>query len=268
LVMLFSLVSLKKPGIYLVARGWAVIVGVIVIFGTALPFFSAGGSIDIPIADVLGRNQTFTGRTVIWAKLVPFFEQSPILGYGFGGFWNSATQEVAYGVKEAHNGYLALCLELGGVGLLLTAVFLAAAVRKAQRALVHDPDWGILSLGLLLMLVVHNISESSINSLQRHLTGTLLLVSVVVSVERGSPLRRRQAASGRANHPIGSGPDRSLARHHRSHGPVNRNLLHGLAVVISQRLTSGSTKVGASASSQISSARQRLDLRGVRGPLP
>ena len=215
LLMLLSFILVGPPQKYLLAKAWGAVIALVFLYGAALPFLTAGGSVDTVIADALGRNQTFTGRTAIWAKLVPFFEQSPIFGYGFGGFWNSTTQMIAYGVKEAHNGYLALCLELGGVGLFLTGVFLAATFRKAQRSLVDHSDWGILCLGLLLMLVIHNISESSVYSLQRHLTATLLLASVAISVKRGDPVKRHRTTSGRAN--IAQGLDRSLT-------PASRNL--------------------------------------------
>jgi exopolysaccharide production protein ExoQ len=181
LVMLSSLLAVNKGATRLVASTWVAISAVVFIAGVALPFVAAGGSVDISLTSALGRDETFTGRTAIWGRVLPFFEQDPILGHGFGGFWTPAIRQRAFGVNEAHNGYLALCLELGIVGLALTATFLLSVVRKAQKALVHDPDWGILCLCLVLMVVVHNVSESSIHSLQRHLTATLILLSVVVA---------------------------------------------------------------------------------------
>jgi hypothetical protein len=126
--------------------------------------------------------------------LLRFFELYPILGHGFGGFWTPETQQAVFGMKEAHNGYLALCLELGGIGLLLTAIFLWSILRKAERALVHEgADWALLCRCFVLVIVVHNISESSINSFQRHLMGVLLFLSVVVGI--GSRRRSQRVRS-------------------------------------------------------------------------
>jgi exopolysaccharide production protein ExoQ len=198
LVMLFSLLSVNKGAIRLVAWTWVATIAIIFIYGVTLPFVAAGGSVDTALTSVLGRNETFTGRTAIWARLLPFFEQDPILGHGFGGFWTSAMRENAYGVNEAHNGYLALCLELGIIGLVLTAMFLVSFVRKAQKTLVHDTDWGILCLCFVLMVVVHNVSESSIHSLQRQLTATLILLSVAVAARVRQKSDHRTPSAGPA----------------------------------------------------------------------
>ncbi len=181
-MLFFSLLWMQKHRIW-VAKTWGVIIALIFIFGSALPFFVAGGSVDTSLTSVLGRNGTLTGRTDIWARLLTFFDLHPILGYGFGGFWTSITQQIVYGIKEAHNGYLATCLDGGIIGLLLIGMFLWSIVRKTQRAIADEPDWGMLCLGFVLMVVIHNIAEASINSFQRHLTATLLFLSIIVPVD-------------------------------------------------------------------------------------
>jgi len=182
LVLFFSMLWTQKHRIW-IAKIWGMIIALIFIFGSVLPFFVAGGSIDTSLMSALGRNGTLTGRTDIWARLLTFFDLHPILGYGFGGFWTSTTQQIVYGIKEAHNGYLAACLDGGVIGLLLIGMFLWSVVRKAQRAMAHASDWSMLCLGFVLMAVIHNIAEASINSFQRHLTATLLFLSVIVPVD-------------------------------------------------------------------------------------
>jgi exopolysaccharide production protein ExoQ len=191
-VMFLSFLLVKRRGIVLVARFWLAMIALIFAYGAVLPFIVAGGALDSLLISALGRDQTLTGRTEVWAILLRFYEANPILGHGFGGFWTPATQQAAYGVKEAHNGYLALSLELGVAGLLITAMFLYSIARRAEKALVRARDWATLCYCFLLMIVIHNISESSINSLQRHLTAVLLFVSVVVDA-RVSKTRARKA---------------------------------------------------------------------------
>lgn len=192
LTMLFSLQWAGKRNSNAVCGLWVAAIATAFVVGAMLPFVAAGGSVDSAVTGALGRNQTLTGRTDIWAKLIPYFEQRPILGYGFGGFWTSATQAATYGIKEAHNGYLASCLELGTVGVLLIGAFLWSVVRKSQRALAYDPDFAMLCLCFVLMLVVHNVTEASINSFQRHLTATLLFLSVAVSAAFPKKSRQRE----------------------------------------------------------------------------
>jgi exopolysaccharide production protein ExoQ len=191
LIMLFSLQWAGKRNSNVVCWFWVAAIVAAFVFGAVLPLVAAGGSVDSVVTGALGRNQTLTGRTDIWAKLVPYFELRPILGYGFGGFWTAATQAVAYGIKEAHNGYLASFLELGIIGVLLIGAFLWSVVRRSQRALAYDADFAMLCLCFVLMLVIHNISEASINSFQRHLTATLLFISVAVSAAFPKKSRQR-----------------------------------------------------------------------------
>ncbi|MEH2416617.1 O-antigen ligase family protein [Nostoc sp.] len=74
----------------------------------------------------LGKDATLTGRTDLWPLVIDMILKHPWLGYGYGGFWQGWNGESAYIWLNAgwmpshpHNGYLALCLDLGllGVGL-------------------------------------------------------------------------------------------------------------------------------------------------------
>ena len=180
LVMLLTLVFLRQGLLRPVTWAWVLVMVLVFAYGAVLPFVTAGGSLGNIFADVLGRDQTLTGRTSLWAVLVPLFERHPTIGYGFGAFWTPDVSALASGVKEAHNGYLSVLLDLGVVGLAFTAMFLLSVARKSQKALARDPDWGIFCLCFLLMTLVHNVSESSLESLERPLPATLLLLSCVV----------------------------------------------------------------------------------------
>ena len=117
-----------------------------------------------------------TGRTEIWADLLPVAMRQPITGYGFGGFWTAATR-AAHDINEAHSGYLGLLLELGFIGLFLVAMFLLSCSRKAQRTLAHDYDWGSLWMGFLLMALIHNVTETSITSFTSYPSAVLLFLA-------------------------------------------------------------------------------------------
>jgi exopolysaccharide production protein ExoQ len=157
------------------SRIWSPVVALLIAIGVGLPVLgtaSAGGYVS-----AFGRDATLTGRTDIWASLLPVAEQKFFLGHGFGGFWTTENQE-AHDVGEAHNGYLDLRLDLGMVGVLFVSMFLLSLCRKAELALPHDFEWASLTICYLVMAVVHNISESSINSLTSHLTAVVLFLSV------------------------------------------------------------------------------------------
>jgi len=175
LVAFVSLLWMKKRQINLRVNTWVVIMALIIVYGISVPMMgglSLGG-----VTSGFGRDATLTGRTAIWAGLLHYAEQHPILGCGYGGFWTTRMIE-KFEVNEAHNGYLELLLELGYVGLFLTAVFLLSCVRKAQRELVYNFDWGLFWICLLLMVVVHNIAEASISSFSSQSTATILFLAV------------------------------------------------------------------------------------------
>lgn len=179
LTAFFGLGWMKQRKIYLGPRVLKATIMFVVSFGTLIAVFGVSTVGDLPSA--LGRSETLTGRTEIWATLRPFVERRPILGYGFGGFWTQTTQDVVYGVNEAHSGYLNVTLGLGVVGLMLTAIFLLSVSMKAHRALVQDYDWARFCICYLLMVIVHNITESSIDSFGRQMMAVLLLVSMSFS---------------------------------------------------------------------------------------
>lgn len=125
----------------------------------------------------LGRDASFTGRTEIWAGLLPDVERNPILGSGFSSFWTKSNV-LAHNIGEAHNGYLDLCLELGVVGVALAVMFLLSSCRKAIRVLKSDFDWGCLLICSILMAVFHNTTESSINSFCAPLSALVVFLTV------------------------------------------------------------------------------------------
>ena len=143
----------------------------IIIFGTVTVFVS--GETVGGFTSNLGRDTTLTGRTDVWGTLVPVVFRQPLLGSGFGGFWTYRTREV-YQISEGHSGYLDVLLDLGFVGLLLVSMFLLTSCVRAGKQLEKDFDWAILWIGYLIMAAVHNIAESSFDTLTSQLTAVLV----------------------------------------------------------------------------------------------
>ena len=115
LLTLFALLWMRKHRIQLGANVWAAIVTCIIGLGIITPF--VGGSTIAAFTSTVGRNATLTGRTEVWAGLLPDVMRQPFLGYGFGSFW-TLRRILDHHIGEAHNGYLEVCLGLGFVGLL------------------------------------------------------------------------------------------------------------------------------------------------------
>ena len=177
----FAILALgrRRPRAF-TASALMLFVASVVLFGTVVIF---SGQIKLGfIATAAGRDETLTGRTEIWSSLVPVVKQHPVLGGGFGGFWTPLTRK-EFHISGSHNGYLDVLLGLGVIGVILVLLFLLSSCRKANRFLKIDYDWGILWIGFIIMTVVHNISESSIDTFTQQLSAILLFFAIASSPE-------------------------------------------------------------------------------------
>jgi O-antigen ligase len=140
----------------------------------ALTFLLAGHT---DMASALGRNSTLSGRTEIWAALIPS-ASNPILGAGFESFWISPDAQSFWRtlshlgwwhpeilVPEAHNGYIEVYLNLGWVGLGLISIVLISGYRRAIAAFRMNPSVGSLTLAYLIPAAVYSVTEAGFRSL-------------------------------------------------------------------------------------------------------
>jgi len=174
LISLFGFLWLKKHNIIIGVKTLTILIVAIIIFGTATVFVG-----HLPIfqpPEVLNRDATLTGRSEIWAFLVPYAKEKPILGHGFGGFWTSELRST--GNFPAHNGYLETILVTGFIGLLFLSIFLIENCRRAQRLMTIDFDWGIFWFCILLIGVTRNITESVIMNLSGYMPAILLFILI------------------------------------------------------------------------------------------
>ncbi|MEI7635683.1 MAG: O-antigen ligase family protein [Syntrophus sp. (in: bacteria)] len=179
---LICLLWLKGKNITLGANALTVIISLLIIYGTTTPF--TGGFTIINPSELLGRDPTLTNRSDnIWAVIIPHAMQNPLLGHGFGGFWTDEMIGAAHGASDAHNGYLDTILNIGFTGLMFSSIFLISSSRKAQMEMMQDFDWGIFWFCIVLMTVVHNISESSIGKLTG-LMSILIFVNICLSTAK------------------------------------------------------------------------------------
>ena len=162
LVSLFVLSWLKKRNIIIGANALTILIMAIIIYGTVTPFL--GGLTLFDPSAILNRDSQLTGRNYIWAFLVPYVMQNPILGHGYGGFWTEAIRNACY-EYPAHNGYLETLLDTGFIGLIFLSIFLIANCRKAQKLMTLNFEWGVFWFCILLIAVTRNIAESAVMSL-------------------------------------------------------------------------------------------------------
>ena len=101
----------------------------------------------------------------MWSALL--IELRPWTGYGIGGVWRDQLAEptrsilngLGFRVFHAHNGFLEILLQLGAVGLLLFAVFLASYLRTAVQLMSNRPEFSRFVILYAVMIIVTSLSE-------------------------------------------------------------------------------------------------------------
>ncbi|MFG3818656.1 O-antigen ligase family protein [Limnothrix redekei] len=141
---------------------WSAVIGI--------NLFFYWDDIVINILGALGKDASLTGRTDVWEFVIDRIKDRPILGYGFGTFWNGLDGKSAYVVRavrwpvpDAHNGFLEICIDLGLVGLAIyiwvvfqTIIKTLALIRATKS---NEYIWVLM---FFTYSTVANLSESSL----------------------------------------------------------------------------------------------------------
>ena len=170
------------------------LVVVIVLGGCLIELFGGRGA----ITGTMGRDADLTGRTEIWAIVIPMAPS--IGGAGFETFWVGPRVAKIFAMvggfgmtNEAHNGYIETYLNLGWLGLALIALILAYGYLKAVSTFRRDSALGALLMGYVVTAVAYNISEAGFRILS--VEWFFLLLAVVAACRATSVSK-----SARRNH--------------------------------------------------------------------
>ncbi|MEH2281002.1 MAG: O-antigen ligase family protein [Nostoc sp.] len=137
----------------------------------------------------IGKDATLTGRTELWPLVIDMIWKHPWVGYGYGGFWQGWNGESAYiwlvagwTPNHPHNGYLALCLDLGLLGL---GVFFVGFWRSYLKgfAWVRSSKTAFDIWPLIHMTFIGLSSLTESNLLESNSLTWILYVAVSLSVK-------------------------------------------------------------------------------------
>ena len=108
------------------------------------------------------------GRTEIWEVLFRQIGERPLLGFGYGVFWQVdlgpafwVRQETSWPVPTAHNGWIETALATGLIGVGVAAIAYAGALGSAVLRLFRGNEtyW---ALPFLVMWGLISFSESNL----------------------------------------------------------------------------------------------------------
>jgi O-antigen ligase len=128
---------------------------------SVLPYLTVGNGMD----DLL----TLDGRIPLWRALWPQFLDHPLVGQGFGAFWNANRfdeiyRQVMWPAVAAHNGFLDELLGTGAIGLLLFLALWFASIQLTLRVPSEDKHSRYLVFGWLLLFLFCNTMGSILQS--------------------------------------------------------------------------------------------------------
>ena len=124
------------------------------------------------VFDLLGKDATLTGRTVIWDTVLRRIAERPVTGFGYGVVWTDATgwgplawiaKEAHFTPHHAHNSWLEAELDLGYAGVGLLALFavqtLVRVVRASEGAWLAAPILAAFAVATLTETVTLNYND-------------------------------------------------------------------------------------------------------------
>lgn len=138
----------------------------------------------------LGRDMTFTGRTDLWRELLAL-KTDPWIGTGFLSFWSDKKYQsqlpyyLADG-RSAHNGFLEVYLEGGGIGVFFLIVMLLGVGWQIHRKLSVGGDYVLIRFAVFVTVLIGDFSESHFAIMSP--LGFLFLLTAIGTV----PTRQRQ----------------------------------------------------------------------------
>jgi O-antigen ligase len=165
-----------------------------------------GFNITAVIAEAVGRNATFTGRTELWPDLLRLVV-NPLLGAGYESFWLGDRLQWLWArhpwrPNQAHSGYIEVYLNLGLLGLCTLGGVLIASYGRICSRMTGAPGRESLGLTFFTLLILYNVTEAAF--FKGHLLWFIfLLASIVVPLSpEGMQRANEQQAVARRGHPL------------------------------------------------------------------
>ena len=158
------MLTLKWRPIRAVASG-------VVCLALAAPILATVNVQPESILALLGRDETLTGRTMLWQAVLAEIGKRPVIGVAYGGFWRGSDsaaggvwqQLTGWTPNDAHNGFLDLWLDLGAIG---AAVFLVTLAGNLRRAVGHAQAVqnlsGLWPMAFFTIVILYNLTESAL----------------------------------------------------------------------------------------------------------
>jgi len=145
----------------------------------------------------IGRTSTFTGRTGLWKVAVQAIRERPLLGWSFDARL-SVSDKYLFHAGHFHNGYLELLVAGGLLGLMFVAALITQIAFYLMRMLAWNRRLFAAYAVLLMVILIHNITEDSIGTSPHVFWILFTLLYIEITGAEGSPYHREHPVPGTA----------------------------------------------------------------------
>jgi O-antigen ligase len=166
-----------------------------------------------------GKTPDMTGRSTIWKLVLGLIAERPIQGWGWISHWMPGVEpfeglvvinKVPY--YQAHNAYLDMWLQLGGIGLLLLLILVAMTFVKLWRLGVRHTN----PLYLWPMLVFFGVLAQNLTESRMLLeSGWVILVLMAVKANDPDDLLEPRGKTPKRARLLGRGLRRNQSQPHK-----------------------------------------------------
>ncbi len=128
---------------------------------------------------------SFVGRVTYWKRALPYFQERPLNGWGFGNVLlqsnrgETIRQRDRFPLAHMHNGFIEAAVDGGLIALLLLVWLCGCAIRKSwQRCAVGEVAVGGAGIFVVVSAIVINLTEPDFLT---NLPATLFAVAAVAA---------------------------------------------------------------------------------------
>jgi O-antigen ligase len=165
-----------------------------------LGFVESVFGLSSTLVALLGRDMTLTTRVPIWQDLLQM-SSSPLFGAGYESFWLDDRLQGFWeehgGIRQAHNGYLEVYLNVGLVGLGVLLAGVLSGLVKVHQSLKAGDKAAVLRLCLMVPVVIYNWTEATFVGVS-NMWLLFLLGTVDVCAAPSAAAKTRQQAQSSA----------------------------------------------------------------------
>jgi O-antigen ligase len=173
--------------------------GVVIVALTLALWFVEESGIDIVqvVLTGLDKDETLSGRTILWDFGVEAYESRPWLGFGYKGYWEGAgtTSSILRFVLGQHlwffhNNFVEVAVAFGFMGPIILGLGLFVGHYRVIRAYILDPQYTrLFAILVMVHILAFCFAENPLFS-NHGFYQLLFIVAAASAVGYGVPRRR------------------------------------------------------------------------------